>query len=320
MRQFRRVLRWLFFVDGLLVGVITAVVTFFARYLLNPPRQRLWAVPSDLGMDFEEVQFPAEDGVRLAGWFVPGAKGEGREVRGEGATLVMVHGWPWNRLGDAREDVSAKVSGGEPVDLLRLAYALHQEGYHLLMFDLRNHGESARALPVTFGKHEAKDLLGALDYLRMRPDVDNGRIGTIGFSMGANTVLYALAETKAIRAAVAVQPTSPAVFARGYARDLLGALGGVVMPLVDMVYKLVGGMRLGEIRPSSALIRAEDVPILFVQGDGDCWGSVADVSQIAAAASNPTGPLVVKTTHRFGGYRYVVDNPKVIMAFFEQHL
>jgi hypothetical protein len=137
--------------------------------------------------------------------------------------------------------------------------------------------------------------------------------------MGANTVLYALAETDAICAAVAVQPTSPAVFAGGYARDLLGVLGTVVMPLVNGVYKLIGGVRLEEIRPSSAISRARDTPVLFVQGDGDRWGSVADVAQIAAAAPNPIGPLIVKTTNRYEGYQYIVDNPKVVTAFFEQY-
>ena len=63
------------------------------------------------------------------------------------------------------------------------------------MFDLRNHGESAAHPPVTFGQSEADDLLGALAYLSARPDVDPARLAAIGFSMGANAILYALPQT-----------------------------------------------------------------------------------------------------------------------------
>lgn len=93
MTLFRRVLRFLFLLAGVTVGLITAVAAFFARRMVAPPRQPLWATPADLGMAFEEVQFPAKDGVRLSGWFIPAGE------QANGATLVFVHGWGWNRLG-----------------------------------------------------------------------------------------------------------------------------------------------------------------------------------------------------------------------------
>jgi uncharacterized protein len=316
MQIFQRVMRWLFILLGFIVGIITAVAVFFARRMIAPPRRRLWGTPGNLNIAFENVHFPAQDGVRLAGWFIPAVTGALRK----GATLILVHGWPWSRLGESAEDMIAMLDGSSPVDLLRLAYALHNDGFNVLMFDLRNHGESAAMPPVTFGVQEAKDLLGALAYLNGRSDINPNRIGVVGFSMGANTALYTLPHTTQIKGVVAVQPTSAAHFAQRYGNYLLGPFSKVVVPLAEYIYQLVGGMQLSAIRPSSAAMAAGSVPVLYVQGKGDEWGSVADVEQMAAATSHATGTLLVDSTHRFEGYQYVIDNPQIVTSFFEQHL
>lgn len=313
---FRRTLRWLFFLLAAMVGLVVATAVYFAGRLIRPPRTRLWAVPADLGLAYDEVQFPAQDGIRLAGWFIPAPA----DSRRKGAVITLVHGWPWTRLGDPADDLLANLTGSTPVDLLRLAYALHQDGFHIFMFDLRNHGESAAAPPVSFGQQEAKDLLGALAYLQGRADVDSDRIGVIGFSMGANTVLYTLPQTSLIKAAVVVQPVSVSVFARRYGRDILGPLGAVVLPLTEWLYQMAGGLRFAAISPTFAATSAGETPILYIQGQGDRWGSVEDVAQMVRATPNGRGPLIVDTTHRYGGYQYLVDNPKIATAFFEQHL
>jgi uncharacterized protein len=190
----------------------------------------------------------------------------------------------------------------------------------VLTFDLRNHGHSASAPPVTFGQEEAKDLLGALAYLKGRSDVDPERIGVVGFSMGANTLLYTLAKSDQIAAAVAVQPTSAPVFAHRLAADLFGPLGQLIMPLTELFYRLEGGVPFNSVWPKTAVARAYPIPVLYIQGQGDRWGSVADVTEMAAATVSAHGPLLVETSHRYGGYQYVVDNPKIVAAFFEEHL
>jgi dipeptidyl aminopeptidase/acylaminoacyl peptidase len=313
---FRRMLRWLFWLTGFMVGAVVSMALFFARYMIMPPRQRLWATPADVGLAYENVHFPAQDGVRLAGWFIPA----GANSRRKGATILLAHGWPWNRLGNGADDLLSKLSGSPPLHFLRLAHALQGDGYHVFMFDLRNHGESAAAPPVTFGWQEAKDLLGAMTYVGDRADTDSERTGVVGFSMGANTILYALPQTDKIKAAVAVQPTSLAVFARRYGADLVGPLSKVVAPLTEWLYRAAGGSRFTAVQPSFAALGAGETPVLFVQGKGDRWGSVADVAQMAGAVPQARGPLFVDTTHRFGGYQYIIDNPKIVTAFFEQHL
>mgnify|MGYP003618451981 FL=1 len=313
---FRRVMRLLGLAAGLLAGAAAVVVGLFTRRMVAPSRQPLWATPAEMGLEYENVEFPARDSVRLSGWFLPAARDGGRD----GATIVLVHGWAWNRLGDAASDVLADLSGTTPVELLRLAHALHYEGYHVLMFDLRNHGQSAAQRPVTFGQSEANDLLGALAWLHTRPDVNAGRIGAIGFSMGANAILHALPQTDDLRAAIAVQPATAAVFAEGYAVDLFGVAGRLALPLVEAAYAAVAGVRLDALQPAFAAGGAGSTPVLFIQCKADQWGSLDDANRLAGATPGGEGPLFVDGNHRYEGYQYIIENPRIAATFLGQYL
>jgi dipeptidyl aminopeptidase/acylaminoacyl peptidase len=201
-----------------------------------------------------------------------------------------------------------------------MSHALHTAGFNVFMFDLRNHGQSAAGGPVTFGLNEANDLLGAIDYLAEREDIEDDRLGVVGFSTGANTILYALPHTDRIKAAVVVQPVSPRVFASRYAHWLVGPLGKPIMMLVDLFYSFACGMRLRAIEPAFAAAGAGKTPLLFIQGTGDPWGSVQDVANIAAAAPGSLPPMFVETYGRYGGYHYAIDHPEVTAAFFRENI
>ncbi len=317
MHSFRGVVRLFLLILGVLAGMITVVTAYVARMIIRPPRQRLWATPAELGMPFEDIHFPARDGLRLSGWFIPAKVDDGQQPK---ATLLLVHGWPWNRLGTAAESILTDLPGSGPVQLIHLALALQRRGFNLLMFDLRNHGQSAGTMPVTFGWREAEDLLGALDYAAGRDDVDARRIGVIGFSMGANTILFTLPRTNLVGAAIAVQPTSPAVFSSRYGARIVGPLSKVVIPLAELFYRLAGGLRFSAVEPIFAASGSGDTPVLFVQGKGDNWGSAANVTAMVNASPTTVEPLFVDSSGRFGGYQYLIDNPELIEEFFVNHL
>ena len=316
MLTFRGALRLFFGLAGFLTGAIVAAAAFLARMMIAPARQNVWALPTDIGLDFEDVEFPARDGVRLSGWFIPA----GDDAISNGATVVIVHGWRWNRLGYRAEDIFANVTGSSEVDLLRFMKDLTNEGYQVLTFDLRNHGRSAAARPVTFGQSEAKDLLGALAYLNGRDDVDAQKIGVIGFSIGANAGLYALPQTEQIKALIAVQPMTPSIFSARLASDLLGVFGTVVRSVAEVIYRLFGGLRIAGIVPAFAAGGAGDTPVLFLQGTGDKWGDTEDVSNMAEMTPHAQEMLFVSSTHRFDGYQYLLNNPGVACSFFNQYL
>lgn len=316
MTTFRRSMRWFFAIVGFALGLTTAISAYIARTMIAPARQQLWTSPQNKGLTFEDVQFPAQDGLRVAGWFIPAAK----ETNQDGATIVLAHGWQWNRLGFEGGNLFSNITGSEPVYLLRLVADLNAHGYNVLTIDLRNHGESATAHPVTFGQSEAKDLLGALEYLEDRDDVDSERIGVMGFSIGANSILFALPQTGRIKAAIAVQPMTPSVFADRITDNLFGIFGSLINTVSGFIYQLFGGPRLAGIVPAFAASGGGDVPVLYVQGTGDEWGSVDDVSVMADMTPGTQQLLFVNSQHRFGGYNYVLDHSALAIRFFQEHL
>lgn len=291
-----------------------AMGLYFARLMVNPPRAKQWRTPADEGWEYDNVYFEADDGVPISAWFVPGAGAGPRPA------VVMVHGWTWNRLGTAANDLLARIARSTPVDLFKPARALHDVGYHLLMFDLRNHGRSGSSPTVTFGYDEAEDLLGAVSYLKTREDVDKECIGALGYSMGANTVMFACADTQDIKAAIAVQPVRPFSFAHRLAGGILGPLGNVALNVARRLYYDAGGPLWETTDPAIVADLISPTAIMYVQGDGDPWGDVPNVRRFYELGEEPKALKIVPSNQRFGGYLYLGEHPEVMLDFFEEHL
>src|SRR5688572_3072899 len=149
-------------VFAVVAGLWVVIGLGSARSIVWPGRARVWSNPrKETGLDYEDVAFAARDGVRLKGWMIPAA-----DARGDPrASIILVHGWLWNRLGNQQSNPINDFPGGKRVMLMPLAAELARAGYNVLMFDLRNFGESERRGVYTGGWLESRDLLGALDYL-----------------------------------------------------------------------------------------------------------------------------------------------------------
>jgi uncharacterized protein len=123
-----------------------------------------------------DVDFRADDGTELAGWFVPG------RTR---AAVVLLHG-----------------SHGTRADTERHLRMLVRAGFAVLAFDARGHGQS-EGTTNALGWRGDSDVTGAVAFLRRQPQVDASRIAALGLSMGAEEALRAASSDVPLAAVVA---------------------------------------------------------------------------------------------------------------------
>src|SRR5262245_24630820 len=101
--------------------------------------------PDEVGLEVEPIEFRTEDGMTLRGWWNAGRNGS--------PIIIFVHGLNRSRL-----------------ELLERAAEASKRGYGVLLFDLRNHGESSRAY-TTLGINETRDVCAASSAVRTKaPD------------------------------------------------------------------------------------------------------------------------------------------------------
>ena len=136
--------------------------------------------------DYQAVRFPSrQPGLMLAGWYVPGDPAA--------PAIVVTHGLS-----------SCKCEGA----IIVAAGMLHRHGFNVLLYDLRNHGESdSDGGRTAIGNKEYLDVLGAWDWLAAK-GFPPERIGVYGASLGAGTTLIAFGEEPRIAAAFVDSPFS----------------------------------------------------------------------------------------------------------------
>jgi alpha/beta superfamily hydrolase len=304
-------LPWLLLIP-LLAGAALFVTAFvFSNTVVRGRRQPIVRTPKAYGMDYEDVEFPAADGLCIKGWFIPAA-GENRR------TIILTHPMPFNRHGFLTRNQGFPPLARTDVDLLKTAQVLHQEGYPLLLLDFRNHGESEAGMSGV-GLEEYRDILGALAYLRQRPDLQNPQIGFVSFCMGANATIVALSKAKDqaenLQFLVAIQPVSAEVFIRSYLRAVYTPLSLVLVPILDWVVQRRGGHPLREMTPLP-YVKDLHLPTLYVQAKTDRWTELSDTQSFVDATPEPKAVWwIEEQLNRFEAYNYVGEHPEMILAF-----
>jgi uncharacterized protein len=281
--------------------------------MIRSRRRPIDRTPADVGLEYEDVTFSATDGVELRGWFIPRAGAED----GPGPVVIYLHGWLWTRLGNK--------SGLVPfvdrdVDFLPSTRGLHDAGYHVLLFDMRNHGESGSDLPCTYGPREARDFCGAVRAMRTRAEVDENRIGGLGCSMGGNAILYGTPECQPVKALLAVQPTRLWVFNTNFARTELGPMGPAMVKPTDLLFRAWRRPLPSKHDPAVPARNLGDTVVRYVQGTGDPWGTMEIIEEFARVTPNTESVVRFESAGRYEGYRYVNEAVDDVVDFFRAQL
>jgi pimeloyl-ACP methyl ester carboxylesterase len=272
------------------------------------------ASPADYGLEYKEIEFASTDKKKLKGWFIPGDPHK---------VLLVTHPMYCNRHGFLVRNKSVFMATKTDIELLLSIRALNRAGYSVFTFDFRNHGESDDGI-TGVGLNEYQDVLGALDYLRGCTDVQDPELGLIGFCMGANAMIVAMSKdpdrfSKA-RCFVAIQPISMSVFVRSYIRSIYTRLGLIVLPLTELIRRLLGGHPLAEMSPLN-YVKDLTLPALFVQGRNDPWTELSDIQSIYDATPAPKEFWWLETTRaRPEAYQFVGENPQPMVDFVNSHM
>lgn len=228
----------------LLILSMLAFLFYKLEHFYDHPRKKASRTPRDLGYDFDNLFFPTEKGLRLHGWFVPSS------VNRDGKAIILVHGWSRNAE-----------------RMLEFLPLLNEQGYHCLLIDARNHGESDADGHSSMIKF-ARDIQASVDHLQTRPDVNKEAIGVMGHSIGAAGSIYAAALDKRIRFVIALAAFShPEVLMR----DELHKRGMKWDGLISLLFSYFQfriGKSFSEIAPENNIGKI-DRPILLVHGTED---------------------------------------------------
>ena len=275
-----KVRRWL--KRAVITIVVTVVLILFvafpiaASFLITNGRFRFPErgpnTAEAVGLAVTPVEFSSSDGVALKGWW-----NAGDDLM---PAIIFSHGLNRSRL-----------------EMLERGAESSRRGYGVLLFDLRNHGESAQAY-TTLGIHENRDICAASRFLKEktphRPQI------LWGVSMGASSALLAAKQCPGF--AAIVSDSSFLSFRETIAHHLGLYFKLPAFPIANLI---VGTTALrmefdaddGDVEHA---VKSVDAPILFIAGSDDRRMPPELAERLLNAAKNPGKKLVVVSGAKHG--------------------
>ncbi len=229
------------------------VLFFIGPTILLHPRRRTEefyrrlgqpVVPSEAGLQYEEINIIVDAGIKLNSWLIKATA----PVKG---TIMYLHG-----VADCK------------MDGIRFAKLLHNNHYNVFLYDSRRHGLSDGSF-CTYGYHEKNDVSKVIDYLESRSDITLGNIALFGTSMGAAVGIQAAAIDKRIKGVISENSfaTLRTIF-DDYQRRMIKLPFHYLRNIVIKRSEQRAQFTANDVSPLDVVGRI-DIPILFIYGTDD---------------------------------------------------
>lgn len=287
----------------LLIGALILSLLSLGLWLMTVKSQTPKRVSSQRKpeLPYEEIIITSEH-ANLKGWFIP-AQGQ-KDT--QSPLIILVHGW-----------------GSSKSRMLRYITPLNEAGYALLLFDIRNHGESEgiKALSV---KTFRDDCIAAAQYAQQRKDINPHRIGVLAHSFGGFGSI--LANTKQLDIKALVTDSMPARL-RTIMAAALKEYKLPYIPLGPIIAKLmffragISGKEQAGLNVRQALSQQRS-PVLLVHSKYDHYVPPTELDYLVESQEfdhDRIGYLYVESN----GHRSSETDPRFwehVIPFFKKHV
>ena len=132
-----------------------------SNLMIQPGKSPVFESPEKYNLNYEEVSYRTDDGITISGWLIKG---------GTDKVIIQSHfGVQCSRCGFTQEGkgMMKNVLWTSDIHFLKHAKYLVDAGYSVLMYDMRNHGNSEKSGYVSWGVDERKDVLASVKYIAL---------------------------------------------------------------------------------------------------------------------------------------------------------
>jgi pimeloyl-ACP methyl ester carboxylesterase len=247
---------------------------------------------------YDDVEMHTSDGVTLRGWFFP--------VPGDRAA-ILIHGRHANR-------------GEHQGRLEHVADFLIADGFSVLLFDLRGHGDSGGGR-FSLGQFERLDVASAIDYVAGRGFAED-RIALLGISMGAGTAIQELLLHPKVGALIS---DSSYADATTVVEEKLPEASGLPVwftPGFFLMTRIAFGIDADQVRPIEIVRAHPERAILFIHCDTDGLIPVHHAQDLIAASLNPASALWIAydCEHASASDKYPAEYRTRVITFLDTQI